>query len=683
MIAHNPPILFVNPSLGTRRYEDEDRLRSYLSLGTLTSALKNRDFLKRYAERLGKKELIFNSAEDYPEFDVRIINLSLKPDRQSIREYFAGFFANFTDKPLIIGMTATSAQLDEASTVARVASEMVPAAIRIIGGAHVSVASVDFLKQSQFQIACVGEGVETMVEIALQLSISRCCDFSSIAGIAFKEENEQAHLNSSRVPLFELDDYPFPSDSLDLFWKGAGDDKDQRHYLIHILSGYGCPHDCIFCAQRNIHGSDIRERSAGNIFEEISQLVARGFSDFAFVQETFLNRKQRIEDFCRKILDSGLKIKWTAEARADQLTYDQLKLMQAAGLRFVQIGVESGDPALLKRIGKNINLEQVVQLRNWCLELKINTAFYLLVGLPGQGWQSVLRTVLFIKDYPPYNRITQHASVSIAIPYPGTKIQKTKSVRLTDNAKVQLNWPQRNPDIRVNEAGEFLGKNTTETDDMTPHEILEAWLYLDDFCQFLLHALYPDQNQKNSENITKSVEYAGRMYYMIQRRTIRDLIIRAQSQLSAKARKAGYTEISRLDGDIEKHFKDVTTNTEPLFDVYSRFLSTVKFLNGFNTMKWLSIGNRIKWMKLCALIWYFRAGEINDFRFDVDDKKMGLKLDMRLQNLNEMQLNRYLTQIDGGDCMEPMPNISISRWNMSAFGIKFYITRNKTMEISL
>ena len=353
MIKPNPSILFVNPSLGTQRYKDDDRLRSYLSLGTLVSALKNIDFLKRYARRLGKKELIFSSPEDYPDFDIRVLNLSLRPEQQSIREHFAGFLTNFTKSPLIIGMTATSAQLDEAAAVARVASEIVPAAIRIIGGAHVSVAPVDFLTQSQFQLACVGEGVETMAEIALQLTIARCRDFTSIAGIAFKDEKADVHLNSSRVPLLDLDDYPFPSESLDLFWDDAGAGKDHRDCLIHILSGYGCPHDCIFCAQRSIHGSGIRERSAGNIFAEIGKLVARGFYKFAFVQETFLNRKRRIDAFCRIILDSGLKIEWTAEARADQLAYGQLKHMQAAGLRFIQIGVESGDPALLKKMGKS------------------------------------------------------------------------------------------------------------------------------------------------------------------------------------------------------------------------------------------------------------------------------------------------------------------------------------------
>ncbi|MGD9289736.1 MAG: B12-binding domain-containing radical SAM protein [Desulfobacterales bacterium] len=652
-------------------------------MGTLASALKNRVFLQRYAHCLGKKELTFNSPQNYPEFDIRVLNLSLRPAGLSIVMYLTKFLANSNETPLIIGMTATSAQLDEASTVALAASRISPTAIRIIGGAHVSVAPVDFLQHSQFQVACIGEGVETMAEIVLQLTIGMNSDFAPIAGIAFKDENQRVNVNPPRVPILDLDDYPLPSDSLELFWDGAGDGRDHRDYLIYILSGYGCPHDCIFCGQRSIHGPGIRERSAGNIFEEISKLVARGFCDFAFVQETFLNGKQRIEDFCRKILESGLKIKWTAEARADQLTHDQLIQMKAAGLRFIQIGVESGDPCLLKSMGKNINIEQVVQMRNWCYELKIDTAFYLLVGLPGQGWQSVLRTALFIRDYPPYNRITQHASVSIAIPYPGTKIQKTRSVRLTGTGQPQMNWPSRNPDIRVNDTGEFLGKNYTETDDMTADEILEAWLYLDDFCHFLLYALNAEKNTKNSGRVSKSMEYAGRMFHMIQRRTIRDIIIRAHSPFSAKKRKAAYAEIVKLDENVEKHLKDVTIDMEPLLDVLSRFLANANFLNGYDTMKMLSIRNRIKWMKMCSLIWHSTGREISDFKFVIDNKQTGQKLNFCLQHLNEIHLNRYLAQADSGDSLDAVPDLSIPNPDISALGIRFRKAKNLTMKISV
>jgi len=677
----NPFILFVNPSLGTKRYDAEDKLRSYLSLGTLAAALRNRAFLKRFAERLGKKEIIIDSESGFPVFDIVVLNLSLKPGRRSIQEYFSDFLKQFNQTPLMLCMTATSAHLDEAEEVARTAKQVVPTALRIIGGPHVSVAAGDFLNNSEFQVACIGEGVETLSEIALLVSIVGNPDFSMIEGITFKYGSGRVYSNPLRVPLLELDDYPFPSDSLEFFRGPAEDLEENQNQLIYILSGYGCPHDCIFCAQRSIHGRKIRERSADNIIEEISYLFARGFRKFAFVQETFLNRKKRIDSFCRLIEDSGMQIEWTAEARADQLDYEQLKRMRAAGLRFIQIGVESGDPVLLKKLRKAVDLDQIIQLRNWCRQLKINTAFYLLVGLPGQDWQSLLRSALFIMDYPPYNRITKHAAVSIAIPYPGTKMWQEQTVRFVDIEEAKISWPQRNPEVFVNDAGEFVGKNFTETDDLTPDEILEAWIYLDDFCHFLLHAIDPDQ--KDSADRGKSMEYAGRMFYMIQRRTIRDLIIRAQPHYTAAKRKAAYHEIVQNDGEIEKHFKDVTIGTEPAIDVFMRFLAAVQFSNGFDTMKWLNIGNRIKWMKICAMLWHLKGRKINDFRFDNDDKKAGLDLDRRLQALDESQINRYLVQIDARIAPDSFPDISQVNQQVSAFGFSFSAVGAHTLEVDL
>ena len=179
------------------------------------------------------------------------------------------------------------------------------------------------------------------------------------------------------------------------------------------------------------------------------------------------------------------------------------------------------------------------------------------------------------------------------------------------------------------------------------------------------------------------MEYAGRMLYMIQRRTLRDLIIRAHSNVTAGRRKAAYLEIVKMDEDAEKHFKDVTISTEPAIDVFVRFLAAVQFLNGFDTMKWLRIGNRLKWMKICALMWHSKKREINDFRFDIDDKKTGLELDRRLQILAEWQLNRCLAHIDGGASLESLPDINISNQHISAFGFTFCKAKNRTLEISL
>ena len=680
---HNPDILFVNPSLGTRRYEEEDELRSYLSLATLTSALNSRAFLKRFCKRLGKEAFILNDESEYPEFRIHVLNLSLKSNRQSIGECLADFIKPLHHAPMMVCMTATSAQLDEAEAVAHAAEQIAPDALRIIGGPHVSVMAKEHLRRSTYQVACIGEGVETLSELAMQINSAEYPDFSSIDGIAFKDEQGRVFLNSLRMPLLPLDAYPFPSESLGLFRKHKKGRKGNKKDLIYILSGYGCPHDCIFCAQGAIHGSKIRERSAENIVKEMKGLFAEGFHNFAFVQETFLNHKKRIDTFCRLIKDSGMKIAWTAEARADQLEYAHLKQMQSAGLRFIQIGVESGDRVLLRQLGKHIDLDRVIQLRNWCHDLKIHTAFYLLAGLPGQGWQSIFRSALFMIDHPPYNRITKHASVAITIPYPGTKIWEDQSVRLIARRKNQFNWPDRNPRISTNKAGEFEGQNLTETDDLTADEILEAWFYLDDFCHFLLHALYPDQKDLSGSGCRQSMDYANRMFYMIKRRTIRDLIIRAQPELTAENRKSAYEEILAIDGETERHFKDVTFSQEPISEAFNRFLAAVKFLNGFDTMKCLSIDNRVKWMKVCAVVWHLNGKQINNFRFADDHKEVGIALDRQLQALDGLRLNRHLSRIDSGTSIELFPDIVYSNQCISAFRFTFLPDKNKTIEVVL
>lgn len=677
----NPFILLVNPSLGATRDKNEDILRNYLSLGTLASALINRGFLKRFSRCLGKEAFIFDDESAYPDFDIRILHLSFKPDRLTVHQYLSAFVKQAGVLPLMVCMTATSAQLDEAGAVAAAARQIAHGALRIIGGPHVSVAANETLECSQFHVACIGEGVETLCELALKIFYDNHGDLSGVTGIVFKDSRGRVRSNPGRIPLLDLDAYPFPSDSLTLFYGQASLQGKHQDHIVYILAGYGCPHNCIFCSQRAIHRSRIRERSAGKIFEEIKGLSKKGFSRFALVQETFFNRKKRIDTFCKLIETSALDIEWTAEARADQLEYRELKRLRSAGLRFVQIGVETGDPELLGRLGKKMDLDRVIEVGRWCTDLKIHTAFYLLVGLPGQGWQSIFRSALFFSKHPPYNRFTRHASVSIAIPYPGTRIWRDRSVRLVYREPYQLSWPKRNPEISTNASGEFIGQNFTETDDLTPDEILEAWIYLDDFCHFLLHAIYPDP--KDPAGSHRSLDYAKRLLYMLKRRAVRDIIIRAQKGLDRSKRLAAYHEISEIDQGAEKHFKDVSMATEPASDVFNQFLADVRFLNGFQAMKRLGIDNRLKWMKLCALIWHFNQKKTHHFRFENDHPEMGARIDDRLQSLDGVLLDRYLTQIDLGAHPASFADIIHFNQHLYAFGFTFYPANSRTIEITL
>ena len=178
------------------------------------------------------------------------------------------------------------------------------------------------------------------------------------------------------------------------------------------------------------------------------------------------------------------------------------------------------------------------------------------------------------------------------------------------------------------------------------------------------------------------MDYAGRMFYMIQRRTIRDLIVRAHSHYTAARRRAAYAEIVEHDNDIERHFKDVTQSTEPMSDCFVRFLSAAEFSNGFKTMQRLDIANRIKWMKICAVMWHAAGRETSCFRFKSDHEQAGIELDRCLQAMDEAQLNKYLGQIDAGNSLDSFADIGRIDGQYSLFGIRFCPGKDGILEIN-
>ena len=87
----NDSLLFINPSLDIKAYSREDRLRTYLSLGTLTSALRDQSFLRKYARLSGRSAGPAAPPDVNFSFDVRVLNLSLKPKNQGVREFFESY----------------------------------------------------------------------------------------------------------------------------------------------------------------------------------------------------------------------------------------------------------------------------------------------------------------------------------------------------------------------------------------------------------------------------------------------------------------------------------------------------------------------------------------------------------------------------------------------------------------
>ena len=626
----NKHICFINPTLGLTNYKRVDLLRSYLPLGCLTSSLINPSFLFQFASK-NNIELEKNISG----FDISVIQLSLKGS-MSITDYLKDYFYRSNTDPMMICMTATSAQLEEAVEVASVVKKIRPESFRIIGGPHVSVLPEKTLQGSEFQVACVGEGVETITELALKIGSGKGMkSLQEISGIVYKD-NSSIHRNDKRNYLFSLNDYPYPSNSLDAFVDDLDDDSENARDIVYILGGFGCSFNCSFCAQKAIHSGKIRERSAKNIIGEIKGLKEKGFNKFAIVQETFTSNKKRIREFCSILNRNSLDIEWTAESRIDQLSFRQLKEMKKSGLRLIQLGLETGDQKLLSSVSKKSSIDDAAHLIEHLNRLRINTSLYLMVGLPQQDWQSILKTTLFFIGNIPYNTATMHASTSIAIPYPGTEIYEKKMVRMLNGKsekEINRNWQVRNPKISVNDNGEFIGNNLTETDAMTSREILESLICLEDICFSILHLKF--NKSLNIERRRRFSEYADKLIYMIERRTIRDLIIFSQDNMTIEKKKKCIDELDVHDKGKEKHFRDILLHYKESPSVFRDFLSQISFLNGFHILKRLSVPNRIKWMKFCCLVWNSRSSNFHKFSFSGRNNCFGTMLDKKLSEIRD------------------------------------------------
>jgi radical SAM superfamily enzyme YgiQ (UPF0313 family) len=174
----------------------------------------------------------------------------------------------------------------------------------------------------------------------------------------------------------------------------------------------------MYCVYPIIFGK-WRGRSALKIVDDLEVLANKydvkviWFEDQAFSMDIY-----RAGAICDEIVLRGLKVSWACETRADKLNKELLGKMKRAGCSRIQLGIETGDTTLFRQFGKSAC--KIETVKKSVKEIKDNGILVetnFIVGLPGENWQTVRNTAGFIDDFQP-----DILSVSLATPYPGTKL---------------------------------------------------------------------------------------------------------------------------------------------------------------------------------------------------------------------------------------------------------------------
>src|SRR6202011_5404431 len=166
----------------------------------------------------------------------------------------------------------------------------------------------------------------------------------------------------------------------------------ERYYALKgkrqldYISSQGCNFRCAFCSDPFVYGRKWVGLEPTRMALRRQELWDRyRFDDVNFQDETFFTRARRVQTLADRIIDSGMKITWAATMRADQgvrLPDEVWARCKQSGLRRLLVGVESGSDEMLRRIRKDIKIEQVFQTAQQMLKYDIAGHFPFIVGFP-------------------------------------------------------------------------------------------------------------------------------------------------------------------------------------------------------------------------------------------------------------------------------------------------------------
>src|SRR5437867_4004256 len=155
-------------------------------------------------------------------------------------------------------------------------------------------------------------------------------------------------------PVADLDTLPFPAWHLfrrKMVRHAVGRSLRAAHAAFPILSSRSCPEFCTYCPHRIT--APYRSRSPESVVAEAKDICARyGRSYLVFRDPLFTQERSRSTAIAEGIIRKNLPVSFECETRLDDLDKELIDLLYRAGLRTITFGVESVDPATLKRVGR-------------------------------------------------------------------------------------------------------------------------------------------------------------------------------------------------------------------------------------------------------------------------------------------------------------------------------------------
>ena len=295
----------------------------------------------------------------------------------------------------IIGFTVLHSREELTSVIIDRIKERDPGRLVVVGGPSLAQGKMrrSYTHQCQYDFAVVGEGELAMEQVLGRLRNGTGDDLMEVPGVIHRMPAYTQYV-APHPPIAPLDQLPFPRYR----------DLDPADYPLHdpfpVVWSRGCPGRCAFCESSRIWGT-IRQRSPEHIHEEL-RYVTRHFevthiSPFDPIINGSPAALLKVADL---ITRKGPEITWEGNFMATtKMSGEIYQTLHESGCLRVYYGLESGSPAILRKMKKPFSLQTAVNNITWAHEAGLEVFVNIITGFPGEGEKEFEETLAFLREH--------------------------------------------------------------------------------------------------------------------------------------------------------------------------------------------------------------------------------------------------------------------------------------------
>ncbi len=298
--------------------------------------------------------------------------------------------------PDIVGFSCYLWNIERTMYIARQLRQCGCKAIFIAGGPEITEDNEWVISSDVFDIYIVGEGEEAFTRIICKLM----------------ERQSRPKGLTERASPPDVNSIPSP------YINGVLSASFAKTVLLE--SARGCCYRCSYCYYHR-SSAFMRFFEIDRVLRNIEWSLRNGISEIIFIDPSFLARPD-IKSFLRVLscANSDRIIQFYAEANAEHCSRPIAELMARAGFVQVEVGLQSINKKALRLVKRTFMPDRFLEGIRALQEFGIKIALDLIVGLPGDSLDDVMRSVDFVVENELFDELNLYP-LSIL---PGTEIRK-------------------------------------------------------------------------------------------------------------------------------------------------------------------------------------------------------------------------------------------------------------------